>query len=175
MSILLLFLSQLSAQKETKISYSIFNEYGYYFSPLNIAKKPYSDYSSMNIGYTSVFINNITLNKSMHIGLGVGFEFGSDIEMAVPVFFNFRNYFGNSERKFRPMVNAAVGFRPCINDYYYTDYIMPLPTAKNYLGIYSTMGGGFKAGIFSFHAAYFFKSTRHSYLMGLEMKFGLTF
>lgn len=183
----LLFTSTLlSAQdyENKKLSYSIFNEYGYYFSPMSMPLNN-SDYGGILAGFTTTVVNNLTLNKNMHFGLGLGFEFDSDGGMNAPLFFNFRNYFGNSNNKFRPMVNAAIGMRICAGEergYIYTwneyfgaweSYVTNFDVTR--VGAYATFGGGFRAGAFSFHAAYFLKSGINVFSMGLEMKVGLVF
>lgn len=185
---LLLISPLLSAQNNettnNKLSYSIFNEYGFYFSPISIPLNS-SSYGSIMSGFTTTMVNNITLNGSQNFGLGLGFEYDSEGGMNVPIFFNFRNYFGNSDSKFRPMINAAIGMRICsgeyrIEDYYWDDYsgmyiYYNYYAKKTKLGAYATFGGGFKAGSFSFHAAYFLRTGVSMLSMGLEMKVGFVF
>lgn len=172
------------SNENKKLSYSIFNEYGYYFSPMSMPLHDTYD-GSILAGFATTMVNNLTLNKNMHFGFGLGFEFDSEGGMNAPLFFNFRNYFGKSDSKFRPMINAAMGMRICYgeerryvytwNEYYgvWDSYVINKNVTK--MGVYATFGGGFRAGAFSFHAAYFLKSGVNTFSMGLEMKVGLVF
>ncbi|MDL2297031.1 hypothetical protein LJC68_05970 [Bacteroidales bacterium OttesenSCG-928-B11] len=167
---------QAQTENDNRLSYSIFNEYGFYLSPMTITKNNISSGGFGGVfGFTTTVVNNLVLDKNMHFGLGLGVEFDSQDDMSVPLFFNFRNYFKDSGDKFRPMVNAALGMRYSYSEHYYYYNYYSSSIYEDNIGVYATLGGGFKVRAFSFHAGYFFKSGANVYSMGLEVKVGLVF
>jgi len=158
-----------NTNQEKKISYSFINEYGTSFGGA--------------FGFATVFVNGIRFNKTQDlIGIGVGYEIDTRSENSIPIFVNYRHYFGN--KTFKPLVNVGIGARISIWDewisYPYIDYYDGCcwggyPVQRVTPGIYATVAGGFKVKAFSLTSGFFVKSWNDEYFAGFEVKVGFTF
>jgi len=152
-----------NTKAEKKVSYAFINEYGTFMGG--------------TIGFTSVFVNGISINKTDVIGIGVGYEADTRSEQSVPIFLNYRHYFPG-KRALKPLVNFAIGTRISFWEYYpYHYWDMPYSSSKSMVtaGLYATMAAGFKVKAFSFTSGFFMKSWNNEYFGGIEVKVGFTF
>jgi hypothetical protein len=154
-------------KSEKKISYTFINEYGLFLGG--------------TYGFAGVFINGISIHKTDFVGIGMGYETDLRYQQGIPIFLNFRHYFG--QKKLKPLVNFAIGTRISFwvedyNGWYIFGTPMGNISGKNmriYPGLYATMAGGFKLKTFSLSAGLFMKSWKDKYFGGVEVKVGYTF
>ncbi|MCL1968978.1 MAG: hypothetical protein FWF65_05375 [Bacteroidetes bacterium] len=153
---------------EKKISYTFINEYGFFVGG--------------GFGFTSVFVNGISIKKQDIIGIGVGYESDDRSQQSIPIFLNYRHYF-SGKRVLKPLVNFAVGTRiSLLIEDYSGWYIYGTPmgdtSGKNVKvtpGLYATIAAGFKVKAFSFTSGFFLKSCNNDFFGGVEVKVGYTF
>lgn len=130
-----------------------------------------------NFGGTAIFVNNMVIKEKFLVGLGLGMEMETADQYTIPMYFNFRYYLPSKPGKnFRPLINAALGMRLCMQNYHYYDNwgMSTYSGVEIYHGIYSTLATGFKVNAFSFTTGLFFK-TGNSFSGGVEVKCGITF
>jgi hypothetical protein len=156
-----------NTEKKCNISYSFINEYG---TSLGGA-----------FGFTAVFVNGICFKKTQDcIGIGIGYEIDTRSEHSIPLFVNYRHYFG--KKTFKPLINIGIGARLSIWDewigyggpsghWYDNGYSKTRVTP----GIYAVAAGGFKVKAFSVTSGFFLKSWNNEYFGGFEVKVGFTF
>jgi hypothetical protein len=146
-----------NSEKEKKISYSFLTEHGFYYGL-------YPFYGDM--GFTSVFVNSIRLNKTQdEIGVGVGFEYSFASGMNIPIYANYRHYFSD-KNKLQPFLNLTAGMRLC-----FWGFEPPIEP-----GFYSIVSGGFRIKGFSFSSGIYAKSYDNIFFLpGIEIRLGYTF
>ena len=142
-------------EREEKISYSFFNEYGL-STGVSFDGVPYYE-------ITGVFVNSICFNKKQDIGIGIGCDFFKVVMViAFPVFVNYRHYF-TSQTNLKPLINVALGTQISI---------------CGEAGLYSTIAGGFRYKALSFTSGFSIKSfsfDNTNYFGGVEIKVGYAF
>lgn len=133
-------------------------------------------FSSSKLNESIVIINNLVINQNMLIGIGGGFDFRLLYHIGGNVFFNFRQYYGKADKKFRPMFNGSLGLllvkRTELLDESHDFYGAPFVSA----------GGGFRAGHFSFHGGLRYNahkivspSSSYSHIVDAYLQFGIVF
>lgn len=129
-----------------------------------------------NFGATAIFVNNIVIKEKFVAGIGLGMEMEIADAYSIPMFFNFRYYLpSKSKKNFQPLINAALGMRLCMQDFYhYDEYGREEISVDFYPGLYATLTTGFKVKAFSFTTGLFFK-TGDWFYGGVEVKCGFTF
>jgi hypothetical protein len=148
-----------------KISYSFINEYG--------------TFAGGSIGFTGVFVNGISLNKTHLIGIGMGYEADTRAGQSMPIYVNYRYYF-KGKKQFNPLINVGLGTRLTFSkSTYYSDpwenmygYSTKLSVEQ---GFYCTAAGGFRVKAFTFTSGGFVKSIGDDFYAGVEIKAGFTF
>lgn len=133
-------------------------------------------FNSSKLNESVVVINNLVINQSMLIGIGGGFDIRLLHHIGGSVFFNFRQYYGTADKKFRPMFNGSFGLllakRAELLDENQDSYRAPFVSA----------GGGFRAGHFSFHGGLRYTahkivspSSSYSHIVDAYIQFGIIF
>jgi hypothetical protein len=157
-------------EREKKISYSFFTEFGLSAGTFLSENPPF-------VEITGIFVNSICFNKKQDmIGIGVGCElFYVVMAATLPIFVNYRHNF-SSKTNFKPLINVALGTRIGIEGWGWGGY--------GY-GLYSTIAGGFRYKSLSFNAGIFVKSLNDgifikslndgNYSGGVEIKIGYIF
>jgi len=118
----------LSQESTTTVKYSNITEGGFFGSPKHFSCE-------------LTTVNGIIINNQHQIGIGVGFGGPIDDGLSCPIFANYRYRFQTSTKYLKPHINVAVG---------------ALLLEEN-VGLYSTLGAGFKVGAFSLTSGLFFQ------------------
>ena len=118
----------LSQESTTSIKYSNITEGGIYASPKHFSGE-------------LTTVNGIMINNQHIVGIGVGFGGPIDDGISCPIFANYRYRFQTSAKHLKPHINVAVGALLLRED----------------VGLYSTLGAGFKIGVFSLTSGFFFQ------------------
>jgi hypothetical protein len=160
-----------TTEKEKKISYSFFNEFG-----LGVGGR--FD-GGISVEITGVLVNGISFNKKQDmIGLGVGCDlFYVVFVRSYPFFVNYRHYFP-SKSNFKPLINVALGPRLTFlsPNWFSPDGVVKNPKIECMAGLYSTVAGGFRYKALSFTSGVFVKSWDiEGFMSGVEIKVGYAF
>jgi hypothetical protein len=153
-----------NTEKNKKISYSFINEYGYYIGG--------------GFGFTGIFVNGIRFNETQDlIGIGLGYEADFRTGQNMPIYVNYRHYFGM--KKLKPLINIGIGTRLTFWESYDWNYWVDWggsPKLHVTAGLYGTIAAGFKVKAFSFTSGAFIKSFgAEDFFGGIEVKVGYTF
>jgi hypothetical protein len=152
-----------TAEKEKKIAYSFFAEYGFGVGGLS--------YGEVSMDFTGVLVNGISFNKKQDmVGIGIGCDLFFVISVqAYPIFVNYRHYF-SSKTKYKPLINIAIG----------TEFSSwnRQHRISSFAGLYTTVASGFRYKALSFTSGFFVKSwemEEFHFRYGVEIKVGYTF
>ena len=103
------------------------------FKYSNITEFGFITVSPQSFAFDGTTAHGFSVNKSHHLGLGLGLGGNLDFGFYMPLFLNYRYYF-HQEKKMSPHINVSLGGL----------------WVEEGGGLYSAVTVGFKAGAFSF-------------------------
>ena len=162
-----------TVEKEKKIAYSFFTEYGLGVGGLRN--------DGISVEFTGILVNGITFNQKRDmVGLGVGCDlFYMVMVQSYPLFANYRHYF-SSKTDYKPLINIAMGTELSFwHSHRHDGYSVGGDETSKIqcsAGLYTTIAGGFRRKSLSFTSGFFVKSWEIDVIRyGIEIKVGYTF